>query len=441
MIELRPYQQRAIADVRAAYRRTKRVLLVAPTGFGKTATASALIQWAVAKGRRVVFAVHRREIVRDTLRRLEGAGVPCGLVMAGERASDAPVQVCSVQTLVARAAAPPADLIVWDEAHHCAADTYREIAAQYPSAWHLGLTATPERADGVGLRDAFDELVVGATVRELQEQGYLAECDVIAPDTRRDALAMEPTAAWEKYAEGRPTVVFHRTVEESLRFARGLGSVCAHIDGSMGRSMRDARLEDFARGRTQVLSNVYVLTEGWDAPRAKVCILARGCGSPGTYLQMVGRVLRRAGDERALVVDLAGVTHEHGLPDEDREYSLDGIARKPTSDREWISQCLACGFVTRGVSRGPACSQCGALWPAVEPVRVEAAEMRKISDEPRWLAQLRSRAPRHERDAELDRLLAVARERGYKPGWASVRFKEQYGFWPQHRRQWPRVPE
>lgn len=441
MIELRPYQQRAIADVRAAYRRTKRVLLVAPTGFGKTATASALITWAVAKGRRVVFAVHRREIVRDTLRRLEGAGVPCGLVMAGERPSDAPVQVCSVQTLVARAAAPPADLIVWDEAHHCAADTYREIAAQYPRAWHLGLTATPERADGVGLRDAFDELVVGATVRELQQQGYLAECDVIAPDARRDALAMEPTAAWEKYAEGRPTVVFHRTVEESLRFARGLGSLCAHIDGSMGRTHRDSQLDSFARGRVQVLSNVYVLTEGWDAPRAKVCILARGCGSPGTYLQMVGRVLRRAGDERALVVDLAGVTHEHGLPDEDREFSLDGIGRKPTSDREWISQCLVCGFVTRGVSRGPACRQCGAVWPAPEPVRVEAAEMRKINDEPRWLAQLRARAPRHERDAELDRLLAVARERGYKPGWASVRFKEQYGFWPQHRRQWPRVPE
>lgn len=431
MIELRPYQQRAIADVRAAYRRTKRVLLVAPTGFGKTATASALITWAVAKGRRVVFAVHRREIVRDTLRRLQGAGVPCGLVMAGERPSDAPVQVCSVQTLVARAAAPPADLIVWDEAHHCAADTYREIAAQYPSAWHLGLTATPERADGVGLRDAFDELVVGATVRELQDGGYLAECDVIAPAARRDALAMEPTAAWEKYAEGRPTVVFHRTVEESLRFARGLGSACAHIDGSMGRAHRDAQLDSFARGRVQVLSNVYVLTEGWDAPRAKVCILARGCGSPGTYLQMVGRVLRRAGDERALVVDLAGVTHEHGLPDEDREFSLDGIGRKEKSEREWISQCLACGFVTRGVTRGPACRQCGAVWPAPEPVRVEAAEMQKISSEPRWLSQLRDRKSRHERDAELDRLTRIARERGYKPGWASVRFKEQFGFWPR----------
>jgi DNA repair protein RadD len=415
VIELRPYQQRAIEDVRRAYRRTKRVLLVAPTGFGKTATASALIQWAVAKGRRVAF------VVRDTLRRLEGAGVPCGLVMAGERATDAPVQVCSVQTLVARDAAPPADLLVWDEAHHCAADTYREIAAQYPDAWHLGLTATPERADGAGLRDAFDRLVVGATVRELQEQGYLAECDVIAPAARMDALAMEPTTAWERYAEGRPTVVFHRTVEESLRFARGLGSACAHIDGSMLRAHRDAQLERFASGRVQVLSNVYVLTEGWDAPRAKVCILARGCGSAATYLQMVGRVLRRNGDERALVVDLAGCTHDHGLPDEDRTFTLDGIGRKPKSDREWISQCLACGFVERGASRGPVCRKCGTAWPIVEPMRVEAAEMTAV----------RSVVPRWKRDEELERLTRIARERGYKPGWASVRFKEQFGFWPR----------
>ena len=73
-ITLRPYQEQAIASVRAAYRHHRRVLLVAPTGFGKTATASALIQWAVTKGRRVVFIVHRREIVLDTARRIPGAG-------------------------------------------------------------------------------------------------------------------------------------------------------------------------------------------------------------------------------------------------------------------------------------------------------------------------------------------------------------------------------
>jgi superfamily II DNA or RNA helicase len=171
----------------------------------------------------------------------------------------------------------------------------------------------------------------------------------------------------------------------------------------------------------QVLSNVYVLTEGWDAPRAKVCILARGCGSAATYLQMVGRVLRRNGDERALVVDLAGCTHDHGLPDEDRTFTLDGIGRKPKSDREWISQCLACGFVERGASRGPVCRKCGTAWPIVEPMRVEAAEMTAV----------RSVVPRWKRDEELERLTRIARERGYKPGWASVRFKEQFGFWPR----------
>lgn len=420
MIELREYQRRAIADVRAAYRRTRRVLLVAPTGFGKTATASALITWAVAKGRRVVFAVHRREIVRDTACRLEAAGVPCGLVMAGDRPSDAPVQVCSVQTLVARTA-PPADLIVWDEAHHCAADTYRAIAAQYPRAWHLGLTATPERADGVGLRDAFDELVVGATVRELQEQGYLAECDVIAPAAKQQGLAKEPVVAWQQYAQGRPTVVFHATVEASLRFARELGSECAHIDGTMGRAHRDAQLDSFQRGRVQVLSNVYVLTEGWDAPRAKVCILARGCGSPGTYLQMVGRVLRRAGDERALVVDLTGVTHEHGLPDEPRKFSLDGIERVEKTDRESISQCLVCGYAVRTAARGAACRNCQTSWPPPPEAYIEPAE----------LVPVRSVVPRWQRDEQLEEWTRIAAERGYKPGWASVRFKEAYGFWPR----------
>ena len=425
-MHLRPHQTRAIGEVRAAFRRTRRVLLVAPTGFGKTAVASQLIAWAVARGRRVLFLVHRREIVMDTARRLDAAGVACGVVMAGVPRTDGDVQVASVQTVAAREDHPPADLIVWDEAHHAAAESYRDIAAQYPNAWHLGLTATPERADGVGLRDAFDELVVGATVRELQADGYLARCDVLAPARRQNGLAMDPCDAWIAHAGGRPTVAFCRTVEESKLLAARLamrGIEARHIDGATHSAQRDSALAAFAQGRVQVLANVFVLTEGWDAPRAKVCLLARGCGSEGTYLQMVGRVLRPYDDQRALVIDLAGVTHEHGLPDEDRAFTLDGIARRPRAERPWLSQCLACGLVVEGIKRGPRCPRCGGAWPPPPRMRVERAAVQQIT--------AASSVPRAVKDAKLRELVSIAQARGYSPTWAGVRFKEVFGHWPR----------
>ncbi len=417
-MQLRPHQTRAIDDVREAFRRHRRVLLVAPTAFGKTATSAQLIAWAVAKRRRVLFLVHRREIVLDTHRRLPGSG----LVMAGERVTEAPVQVASIQTVVAREQHPPADLVVWDEAHHCDADTYRAVAAQYPKAWHLGLSATPTRADGAGLRDAFDEIVVGATVAELVEGGYLAPVDLVHPPKRLAGIAVNAVDAWAEHAGGRPTVAFHATVAESRAFVEGIaarGIEARHIDGGTRTRERDDALRLFAAGRVQVLSNAFVLTEGWDCARAKVCLLARGCGSDATFLQMVGRVRRvEQPGERALIIDLAGVVHEHGHPDEPREYTLDGI-RRPRSDRPWITQCQACGCVVEGAKRGLRCPMCGAAWPTPKPVRVQRAALGASVIVPRAV-----------KDARLAELLRTAHERGYRPGWVGVRFKEEFGHWP-----------
>ena len=136
-----------------------------------------------------------------------------------------------------------------DEAHHAAAETYRDIAAQYPKAWHLGLTATPERADGAGLRDAFDELVVGATVRELQADGYLAACDVLAPARRQNGLAIDAMRRRGRSTRGRPTVAFCRTVEVQALAAnlaiRGIEA--RHIDGATHSAQRDNALAAFAQ--------------------------------------------------------------------------------------------------------------------------------------------------------------------------------------------------
>jgi superfamily II DNA or RNA helicase len=424
-MELRDYQVRAIDLVRGEYRRGRRaVLLVLPTGAGKTATASQLIAWAVARGRRCLFLVHRREIVLDTHRRLVAAGVACGVVMAGEASVDAPVQVCSVQTLVAREQHPPADLLVWDEAHHCAAETYREIRAQYPSAWHLGLTATPERSDGAPLGDAFEALVAPISVAELVEAGHLAPIDVIAPPTRlQSAIGATPADAWREHGGGRPAVIFTGTIAESRECVAAIGERAAHIDGSTPRRERDEILRRFERGDLDVVSNCAVLTEGWDSARAEVCVLARGCGSLPVYLQTIGRVRRTGGNaaKRCLLLDLAGAAHEHGMPDEDREWSLTEGQAKRRSDREALSTCLHCGAVSRYASRGARCRRCGQPWPEAERVEVRRQQ----------LAAVVASSTRREREAELERLRQIARARGYKDGWIGVRFKEKFGFWPR----------
>jgi superfamily II DNA or RNA helicase len=423
---LRDYQIRAIDLVRAEYRRgRKAVLLVLPTGAGKTATASQLIAWAVARGRRCLFVVHRREIVLDTHRRLVAAGVPCGVVMAGEKPSDAAVQVCSVQTLVAREQHPAADLIVWDEAHHCAAETYRDIRAQYPAAWHLGLTATPERSDGAPLGDAFEALVAPIAVAELVAAGHLAPIEVIAPPTRlQSAIGATPADAWREHGGGRPAVIFTGTIAESRECVASLGERAAHIDGGTPRRERDEILRRFEAGELDVLSNCAVLTEGWDSARAEVCVLARGCGSLPVYLQTIGRVRRTGGNaaKRCLLIDLAGAAHEHGMPDEDREWSLDeGQEQRKKSDREALSTCLHCGAVTRYASRGPQCRKCSAPWPEAERVEVQRQP----------LAAVVVSATRREREEELARLRQIARQRAYKPAWVGVKFKERFGYWPR----------
>lgn len=412
--DLRPYQARAMQRLRASYARGhRRIVLVSPTGSGKTRMGVELAASHLARvdGARVLWVAHQTELLRQARGRLLHEGVErVGIIAAAidNPDPDAPVQVCSIQTLHARDLRPDGvTMIIADEAHHYAADQWGSVLEDYPDVVLLGLTATPERGDGRPLGDVFDDLVVGAQPRELVELGHLVDVDIVHPDDAMasDTLAEEPLVAYLDHGEAGQAFAFARSVAEAERYAAEFGeaghpSACIH--GGTAQVDRDDILERFRGGDLRVLWNVYVLTEGVDVPAASVCILARGCGSTGTYLQMAGRVLRPHPDkDRAIIIDLAGASLKHGSPLDDRSYSLEG-RRGIGAVPEWFQAGNDGGTGRRA------------------PMQVAGVPLR---------GRGRHDGPRQRWDYYA-MMTTMARQRGYKPGWASHRYRARYGEWP-----------
>lgn len=372
MINLRPYQERAIAAVRAQYNAHKRApCLVLPTGAGKTVIAAEMIRLSVARGNKVLFLVHRQELLHQSVAKLESAGVTdLRIIQAGSDLGSrlAPVAVASIPTLTRwEERQPDAGLVIVDECHHVVAKTWRRLADHYADSLLLGLTATPQRADGKPLGDIFDSIVVGSTVAELTYLNHLVKCNVFAPPEILEGrnLAQSPAHAYRKYADGTRAVVFcvsvvHANEVSEQMNAAGIRTAVVH--GSMSRDARRQALADLDAGNIDAVASCHVLTEGWDSPGVSTCILARKPQHTGLYLQMVGRVLRPfPGKTHATLIDLCGSVHDHGPPDMDREYTLNGRGISKV-DRDQIRQCLVCGAVFKA---GPqACPVCGEALPA-----------------------------------------------------------------------------
>jgi DNA repair protein RadD len=387
---LRPYQERAITDLRTQYASGKRApCLVLPTGAGKTVIAASVIRSAVARNKRVLFLVHRTELQSQSVAKLEHAGVTdLRIIKAGQDigSRQAPVTVASIPTLTRWDTLPDADLVVFDECHHVVAKTWARIATAYAKSHLLGMTATPQRADGKPLGDIFDSIVVGATVGELTELGHLVPCRVWAPSTLPESgeIAFDPAEAYRLHANGKRAVIFCVTVEHAETVAASMPVPTRVVHGEMSARDRSAALEDFAAGRVLALANVHVLTEGFDCPAAAVCILTRKPEHAGTFLQMVGRVLRPSPcKSEALLLDLGGSVWQHGTPDAERNYTLDGEGiERANDDRESIRQCATCGgvFLAAKVIEG-CCPQCGVKLPykPVKPPRSNGAGIAEVA--------------------------------------------------------------
>jgi len=463
-IILRPYQDRGITEVRAAFalpERPRGVLLCMPTGAGKTLTAAYILLKAMEKGNVSFFCVNRVELVEQTARALTNMGITFGYICAGmQYLPGRQVYICMVQTLARRLnVAPAPDFIVWDECRGIAAKSVAAIYAYFERAKHLGLDATPMRADGRPLIEWFQVLVMGPSYRELQAAGALVPFRVLAAskvntaglhtvggdydktevDERMNnrAIIGDGVACFQALGPGHRCLTFAANIGHSENIAaayREAGIPWAHVDGNTPDGDRRDALRQIRSGALTGISSVDLFLAGLDVTEIDVIQWERITKSLPIFLQGSGRGSRpHEGKQFCTLLDHAANVGEiirgkfvpnHGLPDQDREWSLDGrIKRGKAKDKPVsLKQCPACRGMVESVRRvcptpmptGP----CGHVFvvSSKAPEQVDG-ELIELTPEQAMLVKQEKRDEVAEA-VTMDQLVALGARRGYKsPLW------------------------
>lgn len=436
MIQLRPYQSELVESIRDAYRAGKRApLVVLPTGGGKTTIFSYVTDNAAKRDKCVFLIAHRAELIKQISATLARFGRHHQIIAAGPVVRQAQVAnfkatgktftdpkarvyVCSAQTLVKRfdTIADEPDLIIIDEAHHLVeGTTWGAIAERYPSARLLPVTATPCRLDGKGLGVAdggfADELLLGPVASELIADGYLSRYRIFAPPNALDLSAVKTRAGdyakeqladavdkptitgdavqhYQRLCAGKRAVAFCVNVAHAEHVAaefRAAGIAAASLDGSMDAGERDAVIKAFEAGEALVLTSAEIVSEGFDLPAIEAAILLRPTQSLALFLQQVGRALRVfPGKQFAIILDHVGAIARHGLPDDDREWSLAGVKKRKKGAADdgadvKVQTCLSCFAI---YPPAPACPVCGHVQPMKErKIQHDDGELIELTEE------------------------------------------------------------
>lgn len=428
---LRPYQQALLDETRRAYLTgSQRPCIVLPCGGGKSVILAEMARAATAKGNRVLFLVHRQEL--------------CAQIEATFRSWGADMNLCHiamVQTVTRHLEAEPDPaLIITDENHHCLAASYRRIYERWPNVPCVGVTATPVRLNGGGLGDVNDRLVVGVSAKWLIENHFLAPYRYYAPSvadlsglrSRRGEFAAEDAASmlmssriygdvvrhYKELAHDRKAICYCSTIphsEETAQAFTAAGIPAAHIDGTTPHAERERIVQGFRDGSIRVLCNVDLISEGFDVPDCGCAILLRPTKSLTLYIQQSMRCMRYQPEKTAIIIDHVGNYARFGLPDDDREWSLDP---KPIKARDPddipIRQCPMCFYTHR---TAPECPGCGYKYPRTqrELQQLKEAQLKEIVSGYRQPEQCRT----------VSELIAYAKHHNYKPGWVYFQQKQR----------------
>jgi DNA repair protein RadD len=346
-------------------------------------------------------------------------------------------------------------MIIVDEAHHAAAKTYRKILEHSNGSWLIGLTATPARTDGEGLKDLFEVIVHGPELEDLIEQGYLSPYRIIAPTSRLDlsrvhikrgdyvteeveAIIDQSTVIgdavehYRKYIAPKTCLVYcvsRRHARHVADYYQQAGHDAVYVAGDTSKTERDQAVAGFRNGSPAIIVSVDLFGEGLDVPGLAAVQLLRPTQSLILHLQQIGRSLRiEKGKQHAVVLDHVGNTWRHGLPDDAREWTLEGQKKRKRNEGEaeiHLRHCPNCLCIYP--ARLPACPQCGA--EAVTQGRVpdhKDGELREIEKEEHRRLRQHQRYQQG-RARTLEELVEVALAQGKKPGYAAAVFAARLG--------------
>ena len=350
MIQPREYQSESLRKVLLAWERgITRQLISIPTGCGKTICFGLV---AEALRTRTLILAHREELLYQAREKIHYVypDADVGLLKASERGGlNNEICIASIQTAVRHTeelSQRGYKLLVCDEAHHAASESYMRVFNELgfmsgsPEKLLLGVTATAFRGDKLELADVFEEIVFERSIETMMRAGYLCDIRGLSVNTGTDIscvhmqtgdFAVNELSAkiniperneliadtYINRGENRHGVVFCVKVEHALNVAeafRARGVSCEAVYGDMPTEQRQDILSRYARHEVQMLTNVGVLTEGWDVPDTDIIMMARPTKSRGLYVQCAGRGLRTApGKKDCLLVDFVDVAKKHDM--------------------------------------------------------------------------------------------------------------------------------
>ncbi len=436
MLQLFNYQQSLVKRARhALIDGNKSVLIVSPPGSGKSVIISEIARLATMKKNRVLFFVHRQELVKQIKESFIRQNVDmkyCTILTVGKVANRLKIL------------AKP-DLIIVDESQHSRANTYQKIFDYYSDIPRLGFTGSPWRMSGKGFDDIYSSMIEGPKTKWLIKHHKLASCIVYGYQLGNKKLLKRGSTgdytsksmdsfsksiihgdivkSWLKFAKDRKTIVYCHSTAFSKQVAHEFneaGIKAVHADAKTPQGERERIMREFKDGKIKVLCNVDLVSEGFNVPDCSCVVLLRPTKSLVVYLQQSMRAMRYQPDKKAIIIDQVGNFENFGLPDQDREWTIHdrfkGSREKSVVDGIAIKTCPHCFAVIEATKI--TCPICD--YDFSEQIRLleqkKKEELQKIEAEKEERAIIAKKRPSQLKS--FKELAIYGKEHGMKPGWA-----------------------